>query len=297
MWLLLHVLSLAAIYGLFACGLTLIFGVLEVLNLAHAVIFAFGALFGMYLVEQSQIPLWAACFISIIASGVIAVIIDQVAFSPLRRHGANTVWGRHIGPLLTSIGAGTVLIGLERMWFGIDPRHFPNDAVKFPTITLGSTTIGVIGIAAFAVLLVIIIALWFVINKTRWGMEVRAIAERSETAVLFGINAERRYAETMFLSGMMAGIAGIAWGLTFNIASPETGSQIDVKGFALIVLGGMGSVPGSLIGALIIAAIEVTCGLWFPNGLQTLVLFVGLLVVLLLRPQGIFGRRLVEGAR
>ena len=128
-------------------------------------------------------------------------------------------------------------------------------------------------------------------------MEVRAIAERSETAVLFGINAERRYAETMFLSGMMAGIAGIAWGLTFNIASPETGSQIDVKGFALIVLGGMGSVPGSLIGALIIAAIEVTCGLWFPNGLQTLVLFVGLLVVLLLRPQGIFGRRLVEGAR
>jgi branched-chain amino acid transport system permease protein len=294
---LLHTFSLAAIYGLFACGLTLIFGVLEVLNLAHAVIFAFATLFAMYLVDQHHLSLWMACAVSIIAAGLIAAIVDQIAFRPLRNRSGSTVWGRHVGPLLTSIGAATTLIGLERAWFGIDPRHFPNDLVRFPTISIGSTTINVVGLITFAVFILITLGLTFALNNTRWGVEVRAVAERSETAVLFGINAERRYIETMFLAGILAGIAGVAWGLTFNIASPETGSQIDVKGFALIILGGMGSIPGSLIGAIIIAAIEVICGLWFPNGLQTLVLFAGLIVILLVRPQGILGRPLVEGAR
>ena len=103
--------------------------------------------------------------------------------------------------------------------------------------------------------------------------------------------------ETMALSGLMAGLAGVAWGLTINIASPETGAQLDVKGFALIILGGMGSVLGSLIGAIVIAAIEVFGGLYLPHGLQTLIVFAMLIVLLLLRPQGLLGKPIQQGAR
>jgi branched-chain amino acid transport system permease protein len=139
--------------------------------------------------------------------------------------------------------------------------------------------------------------LTLMLNRTRWGVEVRAVAERSETAALFGINAERRFIEIMALAGLMAGMAGIAWSFAFHIASPETGAQLDVKGFALIILGGLGSVPGSLLGALVIAAIEVLGGLWLPPGMQTLIVFAALIALLVVRPQGLLGARLVSGAR
>ena len=293
---LLHVLALAGIYGLFALGLTLIFGVMEVLNLAHATTFAFAAVFAMYLVGYAGFSMWMGCAIAIGSASVLAVVIDRIAFRPLRYRG-RTVWGRHVGPLLTSLGVSTIVLGLERSLFGIDPRHFPNELIASKLFVLGNVRINLIGITSFLVLVLVVGILIFLLNRTRWGVEVRAVAERSETAALFGIDVERRFMETMALSGLMAGLAGVAWGLTFNIASPETGAQLDVKGFALIILGGMGSVLGSLIGAIVIAAIEVFGGLYLPHGLQTLIVFAMLIVLLLLRPQGLLGKPIQQGAR
>ncbi len=292
----LHVLALAGIYGLFACGLTLVFGVMEVLNLAHAATFAFAAVFAMFLVGQAHLSLWLGCGIAIVAAGALAVAIDRVAFRPLRYRG-RTVWGRHIGPLLTSLGASTTLLGLERSWFGVDPRHFPNELVAGEHLLIGQTRVNVVGLGTFLVFLAVIVVLTLLLNRTRWGAEVRAVAERSETAALFGIDSERRFMQMMALAGLTAGMAGAAWGLTFNIASPETGAQVDVKGFALIILGGMGSIPGSLVGALVIAGIEVAGALWLPSGFQALVVFAALMALLILRPQGLLGRAVAEGAR
>ena len=292
----LHILALAGIYGLFALGLTLIFGVMEVLNLAHATTFAFAAVFAMYLVGYAGFSMWTGCAIAIASAAVLAVLIDRIAFRPLRYRG-RTVWGRHVGPLLTSLGVSTILLGLERSLFGIDPRHFPNELVAIKPLMLGNIRINIVGMATFLVFVAVVAVLMFLLNRTRWGVEVRAVAERSETAALFGINVERRFMETMALAGLLAGLAGIAWGLTFNIASPETGAQLDVKGFALIILGGMGSVLGSLLGAIVIATIEVIGGLYLPNGLQTLIVFAMLIVLLILRPQGLLGKRVQQGAR
>jgi len=292
----LHILSLAGIYGLFACGLTLVFGVMEVLNLAHATVFSFAAVFAMFLAGDAGLPLWLGCIIAILAAAVLAVIVDRVAFRPLRYRG-RTVWGRHFGPLLTSLGASTMLLGLQRGWFGIDPRHFPPGVADIKPWLLGGVRINLVGVAIFLVFVGAIAVLTFLLKRTRWGAEVRAVAERSETAALFGIDAERRYIEIMALAGLMAGMAGIAWAFAFNIASPETGAQLDVKGFALIILGGLGSVPGSLLGALIIAAIEVLGGLWLPPGMQTLIVFAALIALLILRPQGLLGARIATGAR
>lgn len=292
----LHVLALAGIYGLFACGMTLIFGVMEVLNLAHATTFAFAAVFAMYLVQAQGMDLWLACALSILAATGFAVLIDRVAFRPLRYRG-RTNWGRHVGPLLTSLGASTIMLGLQRSWFGIDPRFFPQDVFNFQQIVIGGVRVNPVGITTFVLFVLVILGLTALMNRTRWGLEVRAVAEKSETAALFGINPERRFIETMALSGLMAGLAGIAWAFAFNIASPEIGNQLEVKGFALIILGGMGSVPGSLVGALLIALIEVLGTLWLPGGIQTLLVFAALIILLVARPQGILGTRVVEGAR
>jgi branched-chain amino acid transport system permease protein len=292
----LHILSLAGIYGLFACGLTLVFGVMEVLNLAHATVFAFAAVFAMFLVGDAGLPVWLSCLTAILASTFLAVVVDRLAFRPLRYRG-RTAWGRHFGPLLTSLGASTILLGLQRGWFGIDPRHFPPGIAEIQPWLVAGVRVNLVGITTFLVFVGVIAVLTLLLNRTRWGAEVRAVAERSETAALFGIDAERRFMETMALAGLMAGMAGVAWSFAFNIASPETGALLDVKGFALIILGGLGSVPGSLLGALAIASIEVLGGLWLPSGMQTLIVFAALIALLILRPQGLLGARIVEGAR
>jgi branched-chain amino acid transport system permease protein len=288
------ILSLAAIYGLFAAGLTLVFGVMEVLNLAHAATFAFAAIFAMFLVTEWDVAFWLACVAAVLGGAVVAIATDRVAFRPLRYRGG-TVWGRHIGPLLTSLGVATILAGLDRALFGIDPRHFPDTPQGY--LTIGDQRVTWVSIGVIVVFAVVVMLLAFLVARTRWGMEVRAVAERNETAALFGIDTERRFIQTMGLAGLLAGMAGIAWGLIFNIASPETASQLDVKGFALIILGGMGSVAGSLIGALVIATVEVLGGLWLPHGAQGLLVFGVLFALLVIRPQGLLGRPLAAGAR
>lgn len=293
---LLNILALAGIYGLFAIGLTLIFGVLEVLNMAHAATFAFAAIFAMYAVTEWHLDLWQGCLLAVVAGGALGIVTDRLAFWPLRGR-VTSAWGRHIGPLLTSLAVATIVQGLDLSWFGLDPRHFPNEMLPTGYLVIGGQRITTLSLVIIGIFLVVVTALTLLVAKTRWGVEIRAIAERSETAALFGIDTERRFIETMGLAGVMAGMAGVAWGLTFNLAMPETASQIDVKGFALIILGGMGSVPGSLLGALIIAAVEVLGSLWLPGGAQALVVFGVLFALLVARPQGLLGRRLVAGAR
>jgi len=293
----LDIVALAGIYGMYACGLTLVFGVLEVLNLAHAATFAFCTLLAMYLTTTQAWPLWQAALITVLAGAVVAIAIDRIAFWPLRRRGAVTAWGKHIGPLLSSLALATILLGVDQVAFGLDPRHFPDRVLPTATLHLGSGAIPLVSAVSTALFVVLVIALTAALRKTRWGLEVRAVAEQSTTAALFGVNGERRFIETMAVSGALAALAGLAYGLTFNIASPDTSSQLDVKGFALVVLGGLGSVPGSLVGATVIAAIEVSGAKWLPHGTEQLLVFGVLFLLLVVRPQGIFGTKIAAGAR
>ncbi|MFC6854460.1 branched-chain amino acid ABC transporter permease [Marivibrio halodurans] len=292
-----HIFALAAIYGLFACGLTLIFGVMDVLTVAHATVFAFAAVFSMYLVGELGFDFWLGCLCAVVAAGGVSILVDRIAFRPLR-YRAQSAWGKHIGPLLTSLGVSTIFLGIMRAWFGIDPRFFPNEMVEIEPIVIGDQIIQPIGIALFALFAALVVLLTYALKRTRWGVEMRAVAESTHTAALFGINVERRFMEIMALAGVLAGLAAIAWGFAFNIASPETGAWLEVKAFALIIIGGMGSIPGSLVGAIVIAAIEVLGTLWLPEpGMAPLMVFAALIVILIVRPQGFLGERVKEGAR
>lgn len=292
-----NIIALFGIYGLYACGLTLVFGVLEVLNLAHAATFACSLLFAMYLATSQEWPLWASAVAAVAGGAMLGVLIDRIAFWPLRRRGTATIWGRHIGPLLSSLAVSTILVSVDQISFGLDPLHFPNDKVPEQSVTIGGASIQLVSLITAILFVVIVAALAVWMRRSRWGLEVRAVAERPSTAALFGVNSERRFVETMALAGMLAALAGLSYGLTFNIASPDTASQLDVIGFALVVLGGLGSIPGSLIGAAIIATIEILGTKWLPHGSETLVVFGVLFLLLIARPQGVLGRRAVAGAR
>lgn len=289
-----EILVLAAIYGVYASGFTLVFGLFDVLNLAHAAVFAFGAIFTMFLVADHGLPLIPAAVAGIAACAVLGVLIERIAFRPIRYRGS-TIWGRHIGPLITSLGVASILAGGERLWFGIDPRYFPSSALPSATLSLGGTTVTVANILAVVFMVLVFGGLWALLRFTRWGLEVRGVAHAPGTMPLFGINVERRIMEVFALAAALGGIAGVVWGLSFNIASPvDTPGQVDIRGFAIIILGGMGSVPGALLGAMFLAASEVLSVQWLPAGWQELIVFVILFLMLLVRPQGILGSRVDE---
>lgn len=294
---LVDIIALTGIFGLYACGLTLVFGVLEVLNLAHAATFTFSVLLAMFLVTTANWSLWTASPVAIVGGAVLGLVIDRTAFWPLRRRGTSTAWGRHIGPLLSSLAIASILQGVDQVAFGLDPRHFPNSEVPQAAIAVGGASIQLVSLVSTVLFVVVVICLTAWMRRSRWGLEVRAVAERSTTAALFGVNGERRFMETMALSGALAALAGLAYGLTFNIASPDTAAQLDVKGFAIVVLGGLGSIPGSLIGAAMIATIEVLGSTHLPGGTEQLLVFGVLFVLLVVRPQGVLGRRAIAGAR
>lgn len=291
---LIEILVLAAIYGVYASGFTLVFGLFDVLNLAHAAVFAFGAIFTMFLVADHGMPLLAAAAVAIVACAVLGVLIERIAFRPIRYRGS-TIWGRHIGPLITSLGVASILAGGERLWFGIDPRYFPSTALPSQNFSVSGSTVTVPNIVAVATMILVFGGLSALLRFTRWGLEVRGVAHGPATMPLFGINVERRIMEVFGLAAALGGIAGIVWGLSFNIASPvDTPGQVDIRGFAIIILGGMGSIPGALLGAIFLAASEVLSVQWLSSGWQELIAFAILFLMLLVRPQGILGSRVDE---
>jgi len=286
-----NILVIASVYGLYASGFTLIFGVLDILNLAHASVFAFGAVFTMYVVHSTGLPLILSAGIGILGSTAVGVIIERIAFRPIR-YRAKTVWGRHVGPLMTSLGAATMLTGLQRVWFGIDPRHFPHGTIPNIVFKFLGYRISLVDIVSISLLFLTFGAIWAILKYTRWGMEIRAVAERPETVPLFGIDIERRIIEVFALASALGGFAGLIWGMKFNHASPETAAIVDIRGFAIIILGGLGSIPGAFLGALFIAAAEVLSVRWLPSGWQFVVAFTMFFLMLVIRPQGILGRKL-----
>lgn len=283
---LLNILVVTAIYGLYASGFTLIFGLFDVLNLAHASVFAFAAAGAMYVASTLETGLLVSAAIAITGAVVLGVLVERVAFRPLR-YRDHTAWSGHMGPLITSLGAASILVGLQTKWFGVDPLHFP--ATRTRQINFGDSSYQIADVAAIVLLVAVFVGLQLLIRSTKWGMEVRGVALEPRTMPLLGINVERRIVEAFALAGALGGVAGVLWALKFNTASASSASQVEVRGFAIIIIGGMGSIPGALIGAVILAASEVLSVRFLPSGWQALTVYSALILVLLARPGGVMG--------
>jgi branched-chain amino acid transport system permease protein len=301
-------LAIGSVYAIFALGYTLVFSILRIINFAHAAIFTIGAYF-TYILTGARfgfngllanqalpfgLPFLLALLLGAALAGILSVAIERLAFRPLRRRGAD--------PLLTlvsSLGVAVALVNIIQYLVGAENYSFPDNALgALPTaVNFGSATrpvpVRTVQIILFGVSMVIVILLTLFINRTMIGKALQAIAEDMTTASLLGINTDRLILLTFFLSGMLGGIAGTLVGVSVSINGPYFGIAFGLKGLAVIVLGGLGDIPGAVAGGLVIGLAEAFVPPQYV-AYKDAIAFALLFVVLLVRPQGLLGRAVVQ---
>ena len=292
------------VYALVALGYTLVFSVLGVINFAQGALFSIGGyltylLMGGRIGVNGALPGWGlpqalpfplALLLAAAGSGLVALLVEQLAFAPLRR--------RHAEPLLsliTSLGAGVALVNLLQLLMGAEGYAFPASALAgLPdALSLAGARIRSVQVLLLAVCAIAVIALSLWLERSRGGHALRAVAEDATTAQLLGINSEAMVRLAFLLSGALAGLGGGLIGVSVSLPGPYFGIGYGLKGLAVLVLGGLGSVPGAIAGGLLMGLAEalVPAG---ASGWRDALAFAILFAVLLLRPQGLLGRRLVE---
>jgi len=279
-------LFIGSVYGLFALGYTLVFGVLDILNLAHAAVFTLGGLVALWLVQSAGMTIWSAFPLATLFAGLLGLVINYVAFVPLRRR-PDTYFSGLISSIALAIIFESAALGL----FGARTVRFPPQTVSVHIWQLGGVTFTSLQIEIVLVATILMVVLTQFLRRNRFGKAIRAVAENEHAARLLGVHVDGIIAFTFFISSALGGAAGILFGLYFDALSPDMGRSIELKGLAVIVLGGMGSIPGAIIGGIAFGLSEVlTVALTGTSNLRDAVAFTVLFAILLLRPSGILGR-------
>ena len=301
-----------AIYALIALGYTMVYGIIELINFAHGDIFMMGtfvsiAIFGLFGVTSASQPtgftlvsiLVVTCLGSMLICAVLGVVIERVAYRPLRN-------APRLAPLISAIGVSLILEDLGKLWKGITYVSFPQ---VFPQIfyPIGPVTISSVNILVIVVSLVLMVGLTWLVNRTRTGRAMRAVAQDREAAALMGVNVDRIIAITFFIGAALAGAAGFIYGLQYGSTIFYIGFQLGLITFTAAVLGGIGNLAGAMLGGLLIGIIgslanfipdSNTCGcIGLPHGgaaWTQAIIFAILILILVFRPSGLLGQRVPE---
>ena len=300
LWISLVVAGLANgfLYALIALGYTLVYGVLKLINFAHSEVFmlgAFGAYFVLHAALGSSTPggVWALGYLGIgiaaggLAGAVVAFGLERVAYRPLRRRGAPK-----LTYLITAIGASLFLQQLAGKEFGRIPVFIPEPKLVSGTaFELCGAPVQQFSIVIVVVSILMLIFADTVVNRTKLGRGIRAVAQDPEVASLMGINIDRTISLTFVLGGMLGGAAGCLWGMQYGVGF-QMGFVPGLKAFTAAVIGGIGNLRGAMLGGLLIGLVESIAIIWIPPVYEDVVSFGVLVAVLLVRPTGILGERL-----
>lgn len=282
--------SLGATYSLVALGYTLVFGTLGIINMAHGDIFMFGAFFGLVLVETGLLSAPAMLVAAAGGAAIMGLLLEYIALRPLRRRQAG-----HLTPLISTIGVGIFLRSLALQLFGPDSKSFPM-ALRGGSYRLGGAVVTQVDIVILTAGLLLMLGLWLLLSRTKLGKAMRATAENQATAALLGVNTEAIIAVTVMLAAALGGVAGALVGLSFAV-SPTMGLPYGLKGLSIIVLGGMGNVPGAMLGGLILGFAEVITVQLLSSSWRDMAAFTLLFLLLVVKPDGLFGRAQQAGGR
>ena len=297
----------ASIYALFALGYALVFGVLDILNLAHGAIFMVGGMAAVQAVLLWHVPLVVGVLFGILAGGALGVVLDRVAVAPLRARGADV-----LAPLISTLaasaifvnimlsGLGTVKAGpldVSLGGFGADAFSFPAGSFPDTPITVGDVVVRPVQIVIVAMAVLLMVGLTAMLRYSRLGRAIRAVAANRLAAQLAGIDVARTIAITFFLASALGALAGIFYGLNLRDAiAYDMGDSIQLRGLAIIVVGGMDSIPGVLLGSLLLAASETLGVVGVGSTYRDAIGFGLLFLVLVIRPSGLLGRRGLRAA-
>jgi branched-chain amino acid transport system permease protein len=283
---LLNGLALGSVYALIALGYTMVYGIIKLINFAHGEMYMLGAYFGFYAITMFKLSLFPAMLVSMVAAAVVGVLLERIAYRPLRN-------SPRISVLITAIGASLLFQSTAQLVFGAAFKPFPQ-AMPFRRIQLGPVFITNRQLLIFGVAVVLMVALHLLVTYTKFGKAMRAVARDKEAALLMGINVDRIISITFALGSALAATAGILVGMYYNRIDPYMGTMPGLKAFVAAVLGGIGIVPGAVVGGLLMGVAEnlvVTLG---SSTLRDAVAFAVLIVVLLVRPNGLLGKKGME---
>jgi branched-chain amino acid transport system permease protein len=280
-------LMLGGAYALVAIGYTLIFGVLNLLHLAHGEVFMVGAYVGLVLALAGFSP-WVTLAGAMLAAATLGVLVERVAFRPVRNRGS------HVTPLITTIAVGLVLQHVVVKIFGAEPVAFPAPFAS-TALDLGVVTLTTLQLIILGTSVVLMALLELFLRSTPTGMAIRATAENQTVAGLMGINVSLAIVITFAIASALAGAAGVLLAWNFTGLSPFFGVKVGLKGLAIMLLGGLGNVTGAMVGGLVIGVVEVMSVAYLASSYRDAFAFAVMILILLVRPTGLFGARLQSG--
>lgn len=279
-------LSLGSIYALIALGYTMVYGIAKMLNFAHGDVIMVGAYSGIVAVAQMGLSPWVTVIVSIVVCAVLGVVIEFCAYKPLRQAAPLSV-------LITAIGVSYLLQNAALLVFGSQQMAYPT-LVKLPSFYLGSVQVDGITVLTLAVTAVLMVSLTLFIDKTKLGKAMRAVSEDMGAARLMGINVNNTISFTFAVGSALAGIGSVLYCMAYTQVTPTMGIMLGTKAFVAAVLGGIGSIPGAVIGGLIVGFAEVFVSAIGLSVWQDAVVFLLLIIVLVVKPTGLLGRPMTE---
>ena len=279
-------LSLGSIYALMALGYTMVYGIAKMLNFAHGDIIMVGAYAVVTSVLTLGMPPLVAILISIAICALLGITVEFLAYRPLRQAPPLAV-------LITAIGVSYLLQNLALLIYGSEQKAFPV-LFTIPSVELGGVYIDGITIATMAVTAIIMVGLSLFINRTRMGKAMRAVSEDMDAARLMGINVNSTISFTFAVGSALAGIGSVLYCCSYPQATPTMGSMLGLKAFVAAVLGGIGSIPGAMVGGIAIGLCECFVSAIGLSAWKDAVTFAILIIVLLVKPTGFLGRKVQE---
>jgi len=282
---LVNAVSLGGVYALFALGFTLVFGVLGVVNLAHGAVFMLGAYASLQAVTFLKLPLSGAIVVSMLVAGTAGWLIDKVIFAPLRARRAP-----HLAPMIATIGVAICCSSVVEGFFGAENLRFPAGLLPAGALTIGVVRITWLELQIILLAFLLMTVLLWGLKRTRLGYALRGVAESTKAAALLGIDVEGLFRLTSMVASTLGGMAGVLIALYTNAVFPFMGQPMLHKGIAVVILGGMGDVRGALVGGFFLGFAEVFSVAYIGSTMRDAVAFGLLFAILLLRPQGLFGK-------
>ena len=275
-------LTLGSTYSLLAIGFTLVLGLLKMLNIAHGDVFMFGAFLGLSFAMLGM-PLYLALVLAMLGAGIVAIIIERVCFRPLRK-------AHFLMPLLSTIAFGILLQNVTTQIWGSEPSRYPQ-TTEIAQFQLGPVLVSSIDIIILATSILLMVGIDQFVKRTSFGRAMRATSEKPQTASLLGVNINWVIVFTFFVSGALAGVAGVLTALVYLQITPFIGIRQGLIGMVAMVIGGIGNVRGAMIGGLMIGIIEIMNDAYFTAGYRDIILFGLFLAFIVFKPEGLFGTK------
>ena len=280
--------SLGSVYAIIALGYTMVYGIAKMLNFAHGDIIMIGSYVVFVTVSSMGLPPVLGVLLAVAACTLLGVVIERVAYKPLRNASPLAV-------LITAIGVSYLLQNLALLIFGADAKSFVS-VVKVPSVSLFGGQLVIKGITIVTILacIVIMVGLSLFVKKTKPGRAMQAVSEDRDAAQLMGVNVNATISLTFAIGSGLAAIAGLLLCQTYPTLTPYTGAMPGIKAFVAAVFGGIGSIPGAMVGGILLGILEIFGKAYISSQVADAIVFAVLIVVLLVKPTGLFGKNIQE---